>query len=48
MFSLCALVVFSADVSHILPVDKISLPLQWQTTLMDRFFFAEKESKSQK
>ena len=46
MFSLCALVVFSADVSHILPVDKISLPLQWQTTLMDRFFSPKRKVKA--
>ncbi|KNH05362.1 hypothetical protein XU18_3602 [Perkinsela sp. CCAP 1560/4] len=38
MFSLCALVVTSADVSNIPPGDKNSLPLQWQTTLMDRFY----------
>ena len=38
MFSLCALVVVSADVLNIPPGDTSSLSLQWQTTLMDRFY----------
>ena len=43
MFSLCALVVTSADVSNIPPGDKNSVPLQWQTTLMDRFYSPKSE-----
>ena len=43
MFSLCALVFASADFSNIPPGDKTSLPLQWQTTLMDRFYSPKSE-----
>ncbi|KNH07912.1 hypothetical protein XU18_1498 [Perkinsela sp. CCAP 1560/4] len=38
MFSLCTLVVVSADVLNIPPGDINSLSMQWQTTLMDRFY----------
>ncbi|KNH06503.1 hypothetical protein XU18_2638 [Perkinsela sp. CCAP 1560/4] len=43
VFSLCALVVVSADVSNITPGDKNLLLLQWQTTLMDRFYTPKNE-----
>ena len=38
MFLMCSLVFVCADVSHITPGDKNFLLLQWQTTLMDRFY----------
>ncbi|KNH05981.1 hypothetical protein XU18_3075 [Perkinsela sp. CCAP 1560/4] len=46
MFSLCALVFASADFSNIPPGDKTSLPLQWQTTLMDRFYSPKSKVKA--
>ncbi|KNH06501.1 leucine-rich repeat [Perkinsela sp. CCAP 1560/4] len=46
MVSLCALVVFSADVSHIPPGEKNFLLLQWQTTLMDRFYSRKSKVKA--
>ena len=38
MFLMCSLVFASADASNISPGDKNFLLLQWQTTLMDRFY----------
>ncbi|KNH07873.1 hypothetical protein XU18_1505 [Perkinsela sp. CCAP 1560/4] len=38
MFLMCSLVFVCADVSNIPPGDKTPLLLQWQTTLMDRFY----------
>ena len=46
MFSLCALVVVSADVSNITPGDINPLLLQWQTTLMDRFYLPKSKVKT--
>ena len=46
MFSLCALVFAFADFSNIPPGDKTSLPLQWQTTLMDHFYSPKSKVKA--
>ncbi|KNH04544.1 hypothetical protein XU18_4228 [Perkinsela sp. CCAP 1560/4] len=46
MFSLCALVVASADVSNIPPGDKKPLVLQWQTILMDCFYSPKSKVKA--
>ncbi|KNH05985.1 hypothetical protein XU18_3079 [Perkinsela sp. CCAP 1560/4] len=43
MFSMCLLVFAFPDVSHIPPCDINSLPLQWQNTLMVRFYSPKSE-----